>query len=129
MFVATIFISLLVTLNCPHCPMLNSIQFALQFQEQYIIQGLLHFVLNSLLTHAFMNSFIHSFNVVGIIYVNRSLSVILMKIGSSKDCSGILKLIWNRTSGKNGSQHYGYGIFTRISGKQFVCLNAIDSVA
>ena len=58
MFVAVIFIALLITLNCPCCPMLNSIQFALQSWEQYILEGLyiLPWVVSWL-----MLSLIHSF--------------------------------------------------------------------
>ena len=69
MFVAVIFIALLITLSCPCCPMVNSIQ-------QYILEGL--YILSwpgSILNHAFINSFIHCFDMIGVIYVDRSLSV------------------------------------------------------
>ena len=56
MFVAVIFIALLITLNCVCCPMLNSIQFALQSWERYILEGLyiLPWVVSSLMLLAKM---------------------------------------------------------------------------
>ena len=76
MFVAVIFIALLITLNCPCCPMVNSICIAVLGTVAYVLEGL--YILSwpgSMLTHAFINSFIHCFNMIGVIYVDRSLSV------------------------------------------------------
>ena len=76
MFVAFILIALLITLNSPCCPMVNPIQFALQSWEQYILEGLyISSWPGSILTHAFIYSFIHCFNMIGVIYADRSLSV------------------------------------------------------
>ena len=124
MFVAVIFIALLITLNCACCPMLNSIQFALQYWEQYILEGLyiLPWVVSSLML-SLIHSFNHCCNVVEVIYVDRSLSVHFDK-NRFLNWFGILKLIWNRTFGKNGSQPHGCEMLTRIPGIQFVCLNA-----
>jgi len=82
-----------------------------------------HFALGSLLTPAFNNTFIHCCNVVEVIYVDRSLSVHFDK-NRFLNWFGILKLIWNRTFGKNGSQPHGCEMLTRIPGIQFVCVNA-----
>ena len=108
---------------------LNSIRIAVLGTVAYVLEGL--YILSwpgSMLTHAFINSFIHCFNMIGVIYVDRSLSVHFDK-NRFLNWFGILKVIWNRTSGKNGTQPHRYGILTRIPGIQFVCLNATGSEA
>jgi len=126
MFVAVIFIALLITLNCPCCPCnveLNLIRIA--------VLGTVYTCRSwpgNILTHAFINLFIHCFNMIGVIYVDGSLSVHFDK-NRFLNWFGILKVIWNRTSGKNGTQPHRYGILTRIPGIQFVCLNATGSEA